>query len=202
MVVKIGHMLNILQAWPISPWVTWAVLPVFIILARLLDYTVMTLRYSSLSGRRRAAVAMMSFLEVAVWLIVAIQVLERFHDPMVIIASSLAFAVGTYAGITLQESFSGGSVMIRITTAKPADGLMLSLASLGVGMTIFEARGSTGSVNQLVIGVNRKMLPQVLAVVERYFSRAFFTIEEVAYVSQGARLGSRKISRARTSRKR
>jgi hypothetical protein len=57
-------------------------------------------------------------------------------------------------------------------------------------------------VNQLVIGVNRKMLPQVLAVVERYFSRAFFTIEEVAYVSQGARLGSRKISRARTSRKR
>lgn len=190
-----------LQLWPHSPWITWAVLPPLVFLARILGYGVGAIRISALSGRRRFLAAELSFFEIAIWIVVIFQMCGRLSDPLAILACALGFAAGTYVGLVLQDALSGGSVVLRMTTAKPAEGLILSLGSLGVGVTIFEAEGSTGSVNQLVIVVNRKVLPKVLAIMERYFSKAFFTIEEIAYVSEGARLGSRRRSpRARASR--
>ncbi len=183
--------------WPHTLWITWTALPALVFLGRLLGCGVGAVRVSTLSGRRRPLAAVLGFLEFAVWTVVVFQLRVRLGDPAALLACALGFAAGTYAGIAFKDGLSGGGVVLRITTPKPADGLILSLGSLGVGVTIFEAKGATGGVNQLVIVSGRKVLPKVLVVVERYFTRAFYTVEEVAYVSAGARLGARGSVRSR-----
>jgi uncharacterized protein YebE (UPF0316 family) len=188
------------QEWVQSPWFGWGILPGLVFLGRILDVSIGTVRVILMSQGNRRLAPLLGFFEVVIWVVVTSQVIARLRNPFVVIAYGLGFAAGTYVGMKIEDKLSFGSVVLRITTEKSAAGLVVALSSNGFGVTVIDAKGTTGDVSQLFTVVHRKLLPKVLTIVENCCPRAFYTVEDVQYVSTGTRLGMRNSSLRRSWR--
>jgi len=74
--------------------------------------------------------------------------------------------------------------MIRVITQRKADNLISALRDNGFPVTAINATGSYGEVSVLYIIVRRKFISQVLGLIRLYNPRAFYTIEDIRFVSK------------------
>ena len=100
------------------------------------------------------------------------------------VAYAFGFALGSYIGIKLEEKLAIGFQIIRIITRKEAVHLTNSLREAGYGVTYIPAEGSGGKVGILYSIVNRKNLSNIIPIIQEHNPNAFYTIEDVKFVSQ------------------
>jgi uncharacterized protein YebE (UPF0316 family) len=100
------------------------------------------------------------------------------------IAYAAGFAAGNFTGMILEEKIALGIEMIRVITQRRADKLISALKDNGFPVTTVNASGSYGEVSVLYVIVSRKHISQVLDLIREYNPRAFYTIEDIRFVSK------------------
>ena len=84
----------------------------------------------------------------------------------------------------LEERIAMGQEIIRIITRKDASELINALRNKGYSVTALQAEGSQGEVGILYSIVNRKNIEEYVAMIKEFNPNAFYTIEDVKFVSQ------------------
>src|SRR5215831_16910508 len=92
-----------------------------IVLARITDVTLDTIRTVAIVQGRRAFAAVLGFFEAVVYICAVAKVLLNMDHPVYALAYGLGFASGTYLGITIEQRLAFGHQVVSIVTAKGAE---------------------------------------------------------------------------------
>jgi uncharacterized protein YebE (UPF0316 family) len=92
--------------------------------------------------------------------------------------------MGNLVGIILEEKLSIGTVGIRIITRQDATNLIGAFKKSDFGITAVDADGSKGRVKIIFTVVNRQNIQKVINLVKQYNPKAFYSIEDIRYVSE------------------
>ncbi|MEA3432539.1 MAG: DUF2179 domain-containing protein, partial [candidate division WOR-3 bacterium] len=110
---------------------------------------------------------------------------KNLNNVACYIAYGGGFALGTFLGIFIEEKLSIGMVAIRIITQKDASELIQFLQSKNYGITCIDAKGAQGQVKIIFMIIRRQDLKNVIAIINRFNPNAFYSIEDIRFVSEG-----------------
>jgi uncharacterized protein YebE (UPF0316 family) len=177
-----------------SPIFIWVVIPVLIILARIVDVTLDTIRIIYISRGMRYLAPVFGFFEILIWLMAISQIMRNLNNPVYYLAYAIGFATGNLVGIFVEERLAVGRVVLRIITQKDTTKLVSHLRSCGYGVTTVNAEGSTGPVNLIFTIIDRNKVESVIQCIHTYNPRAFYSIEDVRLAKEGTFPPSRRFS--------
>ena len=163
---------------------SYLILPVLIILARIVDVSLGTLKIIFIAKGYKYLAPFLGFFEVLVWLLAITRIFQNLDNWVCYVAYALGFALGSFIGMKIEEKLALGVQLIRIITRKEASTLTKVLREGGYGVTSIKAEGSSGKVGILYSIVNRKSIQDVVQVIQRHNPNAFYTIEDIRFVSQ------------------
>jgi uncharacterized protein YebE (UPF0316 family) len=164
---------------------TYFVLPFLIFLARIIDVTIGTIRIVMVAKGQKMWAPILGFFEILVWLVAISRIFENLDNVLCYFGYAAGFATGNYIGLKLEEKLAMGIVKIQIITRKPADQLLLNLKSAGYGITFHEAQGGNEKVSIIYSIIKRTELPAVEERIKTFNPNAFYSIEDVKFVSHG-----------------
>ncbi|MFH1282971.1 MAG: DUF2179 domain-containing protein [bacterium] len=164
--------------------ITQMMLPLFIFLARVTDVSLGTIRIMFVSRGIRMVAAILGFFEVFIWLIAITQIMHNLTNITNYFAYAAGFGLGNYVGISIERMFSFGNLLIRVVTNKDADKLVEYLSEKKYGITSVNAQGVRGPVKIILTVVKRKNVESVISIIKRFNPKAFYTIEDIRYVTE------------------
>ena len=163
----------------------WIVLPLLILVARILDVTIGTLRIMFVAKGKKWLAPACGFVEVIIWLVAIGQCMQNLTNIACYLAYGAGFALGTFIGISIEERLAVGLLVVRIVTARVASPLVSGLTAAGYGVTCVEAQGALGRVMLIYTVIKRKDLPDVARLIKDFDPKAFFSIEEARMANEG-----------------
>lgn len=164
---------------------TYFLLPFLIFSARIIDQSIGTVRIVMISKGQKIWAPLLGFFEVLVWLLAISRIFENLDNWVCYFAYAAGFATGNYIGLKIEEKLAMGIVKIQIITRKPADLLIEKLIAAGYGITHQDARGGTENVSIIYSLIKRTDLPKMAEEIKTYNPNAFYSIEDVKFVSHG-----------------
>ena len=174
-----------LQEFYHSGLFTYLVLPLLIFCARIIDVTIGTIRIVMVAKGQKFWAPMMGFFEVLIWIITMSKVVQNLDNWMCYVGYAGGFATGNWVGLILEEKLAMGIVKIQIITRKEASQLISALKDAGYGITHHDAHGANGVVSIIHTIVKRTNINKVDEIIRTYNPKAFYSIEEIKFVSQG-----------------
>jgi len=160
-------------------------LPLLICCSRIIDVSLGTLRIIFVSKGFRVLAPVMGFFEVLIWIIVISQVMQNLTNVVNYLAYALGFALGSFAGMTIERRLSLGMVVVRVITAKDARKLITFMRGEGYGVTVLNAEGSSGRVNIVFTVIKRTDVETVIEHIKHFNPKAFYTVEDIQSVTEG-----------------
>ena len=164
---------------------TYFVLPFLIFLARICDVTIGTVRIVMVAKGQKMWAPILGFFEILVWLLAISRIFENLDNWSCYLGYSLGYATGNYFGLMLEEKLAMGIVRIQIITRKTAHELIEKMKASGYGVTYHDARGGSEDVSIIYSIIKRTELPKVVDQIKAYNPNAFYSIEDVRFVSHG-----------------
>ena len=144
-----------------------------------------TIRVVFVSKGFKHLAPLVGFFEKLVWLLAIGQIMQNLTSPVCYIAYALGFSTGNFLGILIAEKLSLGVVLLCVVTHKKNGSLIRALGKNGFGVTTVDGKGGQGPVNMLFTIIQRKDLSRLVAIIQKYNPRAFYSIEEVWQVKEG-----------------
>jgi uncharacterized protein YebE (UPF0316 family) len=166
-------------------WYMWVALPLLVFAARIADVTLGTIRIIFTSRGQKKLAPLLGFVEVFIWVSVIAEVTSGAHNIVAYLAYGAGFATGTYVGMWIEERLAIGNLVVRAILPEDRTNLIDELRGKGYGVTSVNAQGARGPVKLVYTIVSRKNLPEVAAVIQATYPKAFFTVEELRSVEQG-----------------
>ena len=154
----------------------------FIFFGKIFEVSFGTLRIVLINRGERTIGSMIAILEISLWLVVASSVLVGFKtDFLKGIVYALAFACGNYIGSWLDELLAFGLssmqvVMPDLASAKEAEAC---LREKGFGITSLDVHGRDDDRSMLIMTMQRKRLPQAIAILEEHCNGAVVTVSDI-----------------------
>lgn len=163
----------------------WIILPLLILLARVLDVSLGTMRIFFISREQKYLAPVIGFFEVLIWLLCIKVVMQNLNNVACYIAYGAGFAMGTFIGLQIEKGLAIGSSIIRIITEKNATELIDYLRSKGYGATSVDAQGVKGKVHVIYLIIKRNDFENISEIIKRFNPKAFYTVEDLRIVSKG-----------------
>jgi uncharacterized protein YebE (UPF0316 family) len=167
-----------------SDLIRYVLLPLFIIVARIMDVSFGTLRIIFVTKGMKRVAPLVGFFEVLIWLLAISRIMQDLDNWVCYIAYAIGFATGNYIGMYLEEKLAIGHEMIRVITHKDATSLVNELREKGYGVTSVNAHGIEGEVAVIYIIARRSMIADVLTLINHFNPRALYTVESIKYVNK------------------
>ena len=164
---------------------TYIILPLLIFFARICDVTLGTIRIILVSKGQKLVAPILGFFEIFIWIIAISKIMENLNNIPCYIGYAAGFATGNYIGILVEEKLAMGVTVIRIITQKAANELIKNLSLSGYGITNIDAKGTMGNVSVIYTVVQRRNLQNVINIIKEFNPKAFYTVEDVRFVSSG-----------------
>jgi len=177
-----------------SPIFTWVVIPVLIILARIVDVTLDTIRIIYISRGMKYLAPIFGFFEILIWLLAISTIMRNLNNPVYYLAYAVGFATGNLVGIFVEERLAMGKVVLRIISQKDISELVNHLRSCGHGVTTVDAEGATGPVKLVFTIIDRNKIKSVVQSIDHYNPKSFYSIEDVRSAKEGTFPPSRRFS--------
>ncbi|MBN1619946.1 DUF2179 domain-containing protein [candidate division WOR-3 bacterium] len=168
-----------------SQIVTWIVIPLLIMIARIIDVSIGTVRIIFVARGRATIAAVLGFFEVVIWIIAISQVLANLTNFSCYLGYGLGFAIGNILGIKIEKKIAFGLQMITIVTVNKLDILPMLLRDEGYGVTTVNGKGAKGDVKIIYAVVERKDVQNVLATVNSTEPGSFVTVEDMVSLHRG-----------------
>src|SRR5215475_11580242 len=128
---------------------------VLIVLARITDMTLDTIRTASIIQGRRVFSAILGFFQAMIYILAIAKVLLNMDHPVYALAYGLGFALGTYLGIAIEQRLAFGLQVASLFTRKGAE-LTKALTEAGYRVAKVEAHVRDGDMTLLYVEVPRK----------------------------------------------
>lgn len=161
-----------------------------IVIARVADVSLGTLRMVSVINGRRWSSWALGFAEVLVWIVVVSEVIKTINQsPLYPLAYAFGFATGSFLGITIESRLAFGDQMVRLFTRTP--GVAAMLRNEGFGVTEFDGRGRDGPIQMLFIQTPRRDVPKVLARAKALDAACYYLVDDVRLKSDESGSGMR-----------
>jgi uncharacterized protein YebE (UPF0316 family) len=161
----------------------YVIVPLLICLSRIVDVTIGTIRIILVSKGAKKVAPILGFFEVLIWLIAIGQVMKNLTNVYNYVAYATGFALGNYIGIWIEQKLALGNVVIRIITRMDATELINSMKVTDFGLTVIEAHNGNDPVNIIFTVQKRATLPVIIAQIKKFNPNAFYSIEDVRFVS-------------------
>lgn len=169
-------------------WFDYIVLPLLILLARIVDVSLDTIRVILVAKGYRKVAPFIGFFQVLIWVITITRIMANLDNWLTYIGYAGGFALGTYVGMRIEEKLALGYELVRVVTRADANQLINTLREKGYPVTSVEGRGKDGEVGILFIVLKRKSIPEIVDIIKQFNPRAFYTIEDMRFVSSGTLL--------------
>src|SRR5215467_6941290 len=92
-----------------------------IVLARITDVTLDTIRTAAIVQGRRGFAAILGFFEAVVYICAVAKVLLNMDHPVYALAYGIGYASGTFLGITIEQRLAFGDQLATLVTRKGAE---------------------------------------------------------------------------------
>lgn len=165
---------------------TLVVIPILIFLCRVSDVTIGTIRIISIAKGMRYLAPALGFFEVLIWLFAIGQIMQNLTNPIHYLAFAGGFAMGNYVGIYVEHKLAMGLALVRAITTLEGSKLLEYLREKGYSVTGIDAEGNRGPVKVIFSIVKRKQLRRLIDEIHRFNPYAFYTVEDIGFVSEGA----------------
>ncbi len=165
--------------------VTWIIIPLLIMIARIIDVSIGTVRIIFVARGRATIAAVLGFFEVVIWIIAISQVLANLTNFSCYLGYGLGFAIGNILGIKIEKKIAFGLQMITIVTANKLDVLPMLLRDEGYGVTTVNGKGAKGDVKIIYAVVERKDVQNVIETVNSTEPGSFVTVEDMVSLHRG-----------------
>ena len=160
------------------------VVPGLIFLGRITDVTVGTMRIIFISRGLRFLSVLTGFFEILIWLLAIRMIMANLNHWVYYFTYAGGFAAGNFIGITMERHLAIGHIVVRIITRRDATDLERHMRDHGYQLTTVDAEGEAGPVKILFLVIRRKTLPEVVRIINRFNPLAFYTVEDLRFVSQ------------------
>ncbi|MBU1199741.1 MAG: DUF2179 domain-containing protein [Nanoarchaeota archaeon] len=168
----------------------WVIIPLLICIARIIDVSIGTIRIIYVSKGFKYLAPVLGFFEIIVWLVAITQVMKNLTHWINYVAYALGFALGNFVGILLEKKISMGNVIVRIITRKDPSQLIDYLKTEKYKVTIIEGKNAFDREAHLLFTiVKRKKIKEVVSQIKEFNPKAFYSIEDVKYVSDANNSG-------------
>ena len=174
-----------LQAFYDSGAFTYVILPILIFLARICDVTIGTVRIVMVAKGQKFWAPVLGFFEVFIWIITMSKVMQNLDNWLCYVGYAGGFATGNLVGLLLEQKLAVGIVKIQVITRKDASQLIEALKASGYGITHHPAMGGTENVSIIHTIVKRTEIQKIEEIIRNYNPKAFYSVEEIKFVSQG-----------------
>lgn len=162
-----------------------AILPVLIFVSRIFDVTLGTIRIIFVSRGNKLLAPILGFFEVIIWILAISQIMKNVDNLICYIAYAGGFATGTYIGLKIEEKLAIGILIVRIILIKDECQLKERLAAAGYGVTVVDAHGINGEVKLIYTIIKRKDVNNVVQIIHKCHSDAFYSVEDARMVNRG-----------------
>lgn len=179
-------------------WFDFVILPLLIMMARIVDVSLDTIRVIMVAKGYRNLAPFVGFFQSLIWLITITRIMANLDNWFTYIGYATGFGLGTYVGMILEGKLALGYELVRVITKRDAHDLIGGLREKGYLVTTVPGMGRDGEVGVLYIIIKRRVLREVVGVIQEYNPNAFYTIEDMRFVSSHLLLSpGRKGSRLR-----
>src|SRR3974390_2679834 len=126
-----------------------------IVLARIIDVSLDTIRMVSVVQGRRVFAAVLGFFQAVVFICAVAKVLLNMNQPVYALAYGVGFAMGTYLGMVIEQRLAFGKQLVFLLTPKAAQ---LAEVLRATNYRVAELRGRTqdGALTILSVEIARR----------------------------------------------
>lgn len=156
-------------------------LPVAIMLLRIIDVSLGTVRLIMVFRGRRITAAVLGFFEVIIWLTAITGIISHITDWVNVIFYGLGFALGNVVGMQIENIMAVGQQVVRFISAEESDRITRILRAKGYGVTEVVASGREGPVGLGFLIAARRKIPALVGLISGVDPKAVVTIEDVRY---------------------
>ena len=148
-----------------------------IVVLRVADVALGTLRIAMLVRGRRGLAGVLSFAEALVWLLAAAQVLTNLDSPVQFVAYAAGYALGTVLGVSLERWIAIGDTLLRVVAPVDSERSAMALREAGFVVTELNAKGRDGDVRVSLTVIPRRRVKDALKIVADVNPDALVTFE-------------------------
>jgi len=152
-------MQQVIETLNAYPW-AW---PLFIIVARIMDVSIGTVRTITVVRGHRVTAAVLGFFEVLVWVIGTSGVLVEISFVK-LISYAVGFAMGNAVGIAIEKRVGLGSQAVILISRKRGHSVAFALRMANFMVTEIPARGGRGKVAFCFVVVSRRKIERVMQI--------------------------------------
>src|SRR5271166_3010451 len=149
-----------------------------IVLARITDVSLDTIRVVSVIQGRRAFAAVLGFFEAVVYICAVAKVLLNMNQPVYALAYGLGFAAGTYLGMVIEQRLAFGKQLVFLLTPK---GPELAEVLRAADYRVAEVKGHTrdGDLTILCVEILRREAQKLIRLASVVDERCVFIVNDV-----------------------
>jgi uncharacterized protein YebE (UPF0316 family) len=168
-----------------------------IVLARIIDVSLDTIRMVSIVQGRRAFAAVLGFFESVVYICAVAKVLLNMNQPVYALAYGLGFATGTYLGMVIEQRLAFGKQLVFLLTPK---GPELAEVLRAADFLLAELKGRTreGDLKILCVEIARREAQKLIRLASAVDERCVVIVHDIRR-SDFARRAAAKVNRRRLS---
>jgi len=157
-----------------------------IVLARITDVTLDTVRTAAIVQGRRAFAAALGFFEAVVYVCAVAKVLLNMDHPVYALAYGLGFGAGTYLGIAIEQRLAFGQQLATLVTR---DGVGLAKALRAAGYVLAEVKGHTqdSDLTILYVEIPRRLARKLVGDVGAMDPACFCIVNDVRLARRALR---------------
>ena len=149
-----------------------------IVLARITDVSLDTIRTVSVIQGRRVFAAVLGFFEAVVYICAVAKVLLNMNQPVYALAYGLGFATGTYLGMVIEQRLAFGKQLVFLLTPKgPKLGQVLRAGDYNVAE--LKAHTREGDLTVICVEIARKEAQKLIAIASAVDERCVFIVNDI-----------------------
>lgn len=160
-----------------------------IFLARIIDVTLGTVRTVLVVRGRKNTAALIAFVEVLIWFLIAREALTTDITSWLIpICYAGGYATGTYIGSYITVNFMESLIGVQVTTKEASgDKMIKEIRDAGFGVSVIDLKNPSDSHNKkmLMIQLNKSKLKVLTHIIRENDKDAFVVISDTKYVQNG-----------------
>jgi len=152
---------------------------------RILNNAVSTIRFVFIARQRPVITAMLAFIESTIFAITVANVVNDLSNPIILVAYSGGFAMGSYVGMALERRLVQGFVTINTVLSEGGHELAIILRDANFGVTVTQGEGKNGAVSMLRTTIDRRDANTVIEIIREQQPDAFISVEETRSIRSG-----------------
>ena len=155
-----------------------------IFFARILDVSIGTVRTVIMVKGKIYITALLAFIEVMIWFMVAREALvTEMKSIFIPVSYALGYATGTFIGTYISNNFIISIRGVEIIAKKNQLELINAIKKSGFAVSVIDLKGNKNGL--LLCQINNKKERKLIELVKRYDPNAFIIVNETKYVQNG-----------------